>query len=1026
MKSFYRLSVGILFLLLCCLNDGLAQTNKVKRTVLQVFWWDYRHDAFPGSWADYLTKLAPRLKGLGIDAIWIPPSYKNQSPTWVGYGPMDHYDLGDKFQKGSPDVHTGMGTKDELLRMIAVMHANGIEVIQDIVLNHVDGAGSQQGNGGVDSHPLSLQSNSGYKNFRYVSYATPALDESVDDYFTRNGRWPKNYANFYPNANHSCCNNDINSPYFGPDISYESDGIGQSSVIPLSGHPAGYSTARPYINPVQLSSYMRSEARNWLLWFKKQTGVDGLRWDAVKHFPIDVQEDLIYNVKYSLPDWAKGGQTMLNIGEWIGSKSDIDNYVNAVASGCAPTGDTNNGCSSGNGREEHTGTFDFSLRGYGDSGGLYAMIRGGGAYNVALLPGDQQSKRYFDYYSIDTRVHRSFSFVNSHDTYRPQLTQNGDFTVTLSNSYNDGWNTGSELGGNGGHLDPREPRMAAAYASCLAMDGNTVIFFEDLFDIGTTGQRYSHDPLNQSQLPVQNDLDNLILAHGRLGFKEGDYRVRTSENNPAPYFQTGNSGDHLVFERAGKVIVGISDAYAAVADNSADQEVWVNTDFPIGTQLYDYSGAHGTQTVTVVDHFGDTNIHRVLIKTSPAGHLIAGAHGHGYSLWAPAPPNTSVSTVQDLYDYLASYSPARNSLTTQEWEMDNDLGDSHCSSLGQGGRLPENSFGQRVAGKVYVKGSTSLGVEVNSTDPLQAITVYIANRDGVVLKKAEGTGTIFTNLVVPGSDWYTIKIRNANDQNTGQKCFIKAIYQSEASISDPLGASAANTGFVWTGNALTDDWADCRNWEEGRIPGQTDDIHIPEMVDIYPRLISGFSGQILIEPGSFPLATNGIDLRVEEGEREIVISWSLEQSSTSVKYKLLRSEDGKTFTELSEPSNRQFSYMDSEISFNKVYYYQLEVTTESGELLYSEIKKGICRGTKSDNLLVWPNPTSSTSVQLYIPGGHKGYEYFVFDAQGKLCLQGKSLDQVTELSTNGLADGIYLIKARFNQDFLVTKFIKTK
>ena len=87
-------------------------------------------------WANYLTELAPRLKGMGVDAIWIPPTVKNQDFggfKGVGYAPFDHYDLGDKMQKN--DATTRVGTKDELLRMIAVMHANGIEVIQDITAN---------------------------------------------------------------------------------------------------------------------------------------------------------------------------------------------------------------------------------------------------------------------------------------------------------------------------------------------------------------------------------------------------------------------------------------------------------------------------------------------------------------------------------------------------------------------------------------------------------------------------------------------------------------------------------------------------------------------------------------------------------------------------------------------------------------------------------------------------------------------------------------------------------------------------
>jgi hypothetical protein len=171
-----------------------AQTTKIKKATLQAFWWDYKNDNYPFSWSNYLTEMAPRLKSMGFDAIWIPPSYKNQAPSWVGYGPMDHYDLGDKFQKGAPNVYTGMGTKDELLRMIAVMHANGIEVVQDVVLNHVDGAGTATGAGGQDPEPTySLVTNSGFKNFRYACYATPAIDEQQ----LHNGRhllgvfWPR-------------------------------------------------------------------------------------------------------------------------------------------------------------------------------------------------------------------------------------------------------------------------------------------------------------------------------------------------------------------------------------------------------------------------------------------------------------------------------------------------------------------------------------------------------------------------------------------------------------------------------------------------------------------------------------------------------------------------------------------------------------------------------------------------------------------------------------------------------------------
>ncbi|MFK7786979.1 MAG: hypothetical protein AB8B56_17795, partial [Crocinitomicaceae bacterium] len=108
----------ILIVLLLMLNvstDAYGQVNDTRRqVVLQGFWWDYYNSNFNKGWANYLTELAPRLKELGVDAVWIPPTIKNTHSGSVGYAPFDHYDLGDKFQKNS--LETKLGDKDELLR----------------------------------------------------------------------------------------------------------------------------------------------------------------------------------------------------------------------------------------------------------------------------------------------------------------------------------------------------------------------------------------------------------------------------------------------------------------------------------------------------------------------------------------------------------------------------------------------------------------------------------------------------------------------------------------------------------------------------------------------------------------------------------------------------------------------------------------------------------------------------------------------------------------------------------------------
>ena len=745
---------------------GWSQATKVKKVVLQGFWWDYWNNNFPNAWANYLTELAPRLKSMGVDAVWIPPSVKNQSTGYVGYSPFDHYDLGDKYQKGggSLSTRTRLGTKDELLRLIAVLHANGIEVIQDVVLNHTNSAGTNGGTGGQDPQiPFSMANESGFKNFRYASYSTPMVNETQADYWTRNGRWPKNYPNFYPNLNNNCTTGDICSNFFGPDMSYEASAFGRSSNIPTSGTVAVGSVNRAYVNPLQTSDYMRNNSRNWFIWMKKQTGVDGFRWDAVKHFPISVQQDLTYNIKYNTPNWTKGGESMFNVGEWIGSKAELDNYVNAVKSGT----------------EEHTGTFDFSLRGYGSNGGIYSMVLSGGGYNMQNLPGEQQDKRFMNY--ATQRVHRTVPFVNSHDTYRPNLDANGNFLKPLGDAT--GWNTGSELGGNGQHIDPREPRLYAAYAAAFAVDGNPCVFFEDLFDVGTTGKRWSHQPTSTVDLPVREDIANLMRAHGKLSFKDGDYAVATAKTGTAAAFHSkGSSGDHLVAERIGRAFIGITDKYAAVSDNSQDEEVWVSVgDLSwVGKQLIDFSGAHGLTTSLV---YPDG---RVLIKTAPVGHNIPGACGHGYSIWAPVPTGVTFATIADLQQYLMTYSPGRVASTIQEWEMANDLGDSHINSLRQGGSLPANSTAERTAGRIYAQAGLPISIllypEVNS----RSQTLMIYNTGNAIVSQKTGTSSNTAPLshsFTPGTTgWYSIRVKNGASNTAAMKVWVNVGYTAPSVV----------------------------------------------------------------------------------------------------------------------------------------------------------------------------------------------------------------------------------------------------
>ncbi len=664
----------------CFLSIQPTQAQNRKRMLLQAFWWDYWNNNYQNGWANYLTDLAPRLKAMGIDAIWIPPITKDNGRN-VGYSVFDHYDLGDKFQKGS--LGTRMGDKDELIRMIAVMHANGIEVIQDVVLNHIDNAGSATGQGGQDAFASSNYNDgrtSGYKNFRYVSYATPANDESATNYLNRNGRWSKSWPNFYPNQFNGCCNNDINSILFGPDISYESNAFGQSSCTGC-------------FNPPQASNYMRDNARNWLVWCKKQTGVDGFRFDAVKHFPAYVTEDVLFNTTQNA-GWANGGSDMYAVGEWVGGASELDTWASAV--------------------QNRAGTFDFALR-----NGINNIITGNGNFDMGSLPGYQQTNRM-----------RTTPFVNNHDTFRPTFDANGNYS---------GWNTGSELAP---HIDPFNNRLSPAYAVMCAVDGNPQIFFEDLFNLGNSN-RYTHNPTNVTQLPTRSDIENIIWCHTALKFKQGAYKVRWQAQ------------DLLIIERSGRAVICASDNWANWQDPQA-----VQTDFPDGTVLKDYSGAAGLATRTV---YGGGKVN---LSVPPCN---GSAPRKGYSIWAPTTANTTVGNAAIP--------------NAQEWELADDLGDSHVNSLRQGGQLPGNSTAWRTAGKIFSR-NAQITINLFPTDATRNLTVAIFNSTGTQVASTSGTGNLTLNYTpTAAAAWYVIKARHTSAINyAGQRAFVKASYSAPATV----------------------------------------------------------------------------------------------------------------------------------------------------------------------------------------------------------------------------------------------------
>ena len=107
-----------------------------NKTLIQFFEWYLPAD---GQHWQRTAEAAEYLASLGITDVWLPPAYKGQAGIDdVGYGVYDLYDLGEFDQKDT--VPTKYGTKEAYLAAIEALHAAGLRVLADVVLNHRMGA----------------------------------------------------------------------------------------------------------------------------------------------------------------------------------------------------------------------------------------------------------------------------------------------------------------------------------------------------------------------------------------------------------------------------------------------------------------------------------------------------------------------------------------------------------------------------------------------------------------------------------------------------------------------------------------------------------------------------------------------------------------------------------------------------------------------------------------------------------------------------------------------------------------------
>lgn len=255
-----------------------------------------------------LKEDAQHLKDIGVTSVWIPPVFKSTSAFDTGYGTYDLYDLGEFDQKGS--VKTKYGSKEELIEAIRVLHEKEIQVYADVVLNHKANGDEKEIFKAREVDPYD----------RNKSISEPYEIEAWTK-FTFPGRGDK-YSQFKWDWTH----------FSGVDMDARTN---KRAVFMIEGTNKGWSQGVTYengnfdylmFNDIDYKHPdVVNEIRNWALWFVKETGVDGFRFDAVKHINDFFLRDLIRKIR------SEYRKDFYAVGEyWNQAKVEINNYLDNV------------------------------------------------------------------------------------------------------------------------------------------------------------------------------------------------------------------------------------------------------------------------------------------------------------------------------------------------------------------------------------------------------------------------------------------------------------------------------------------------------------------------------------------------------------------------------------------------------------------------------------------------------------------------------------------------------------------------
>lgn len=287
-------------------TTGNTEFTEYNGVMMQYFHWYTPGD---GSLWNSLAENAPALAAAGVTSVWLPPAYKGADGAGdVGYAVYDLFDLGEFDQKGS--IRTKYGTRDEYLAAIRSAQAAGIQVYADVVFNHKLGADHEEEFLATPFDPEDRKKAIGRpRRIRaWTGFTFPG----------RAGRYSQLHWHWwhFNAADHNALDDGKNAVYLFEGKKFD------RNVDREKGNFDYLMGCNLDIN----NPDVQQELLYWGEWLMDTTGVDGFRFDAVKHVKPEFFLDWLRHVR------ACTKRDLFAVGEyWSGEIRSLERFIEATA-----------------------------------------------------------------------------------------------------------------------------------------------------------------------------------------------------------------------------------------------------------------------------------------------------------------------------------------------------------------------------------------------------------------------------------------------------------------------------------------------------------------------------------------------------------------------------------------------------------------------------------------------------------------------------------------------------------------------